>query len=282
MAARQLTAPRRFTPLRLFAVLLVPLLLGAGPALELRRIPAEEARQGVASDGRHVYAIDNSRIGKYRIADGQRVAQWAGDPEIIPHLNSCAMVRRELVCASSNYPAVPQTSSVEFFDSRTLRYLRSHKFGATEGSLTAFDRHAGSWWAVFAQYDGKGGAPGKDHRATRIVRLDDRFREIREWSLPPELLDRLKPYSVSGASWLRGGTLALTGHDRTEVYLVTVPANAPTLRLAGIVPVTTQGQAIDWDPRRRTALWSISRPDRALVLSNLSAALRQDGGRTTK
>ncbi len=268
--------------MRLSAVLLVPLLLGAAPAIELRRIPAEEARQGVASDGRHVYAIDNSRIGKYRIADGQRVAQWIGDPKKIPHLNSCTVVRRELVCASSNYPAVPQTSSVEFFDSRTLRHLRSHKFGATEGSLTAFDRHDRSWWAVFAQYDGKGGAPGKDHRATRIAQLDDRFREIREWSLPPELLDRLKPYSVSGASWLRGGTLALTGHDRTEVYLVTLPAHAPTLRLTGIVPVTTPGQAIDWDPRRSEALWSISRPDRALVLSDLSARAGKDGDLTRK
>lgn len=259
--------------IRLSAVLLAPLLLGAAAAPELRRIPAEEARQGVAADERHVYAIDNSRIGKYRIADGQRVAQWVGDAEKIPHLNSCTVVRRELVCASSNYPAIPQTSSVEFFDAKTLRHLRSHRFGATEGSLTAFDRHGGSWWAVFAQYDGKGGAPGKDHRNTRLVRLDDRLREVREWSLPAALLDRLKPYSVSGASWLRGGTLALTGHDRPEVYLVEVPSEAATVRLTGIVSVTTPGQAIDRDPRHTKALWSISRPDRALVLSDLSAAL---------
>ena len=35
----------------------LPVLLGAAPTAELRRIPAEEARQGVASDGRYVYAI---------------------------------------------------------------------------------------------------------------------------------------------------------------------------------------------------------------------------------
>ena len=92
----------------------------------------------------------------------------------------------------------------------------------------------------------------------------------------------LKPYSASGASWLRGGTLALTGHDRTEIYLVTLPAHAPTLRLEGIVPVTTPGQAIDWDPRRSTALWSISRPDRALVLSDLSTRAGKDGDLTRK
>lgn len=259
------------------SVLFLPLLFGATAPIaapELRRIPAEEARQGAASDGRNVYAIDNSRIGKYRIADGRRVAQWSGDPAKIPHLNSCVAVRRELVCASSNYPAVPQTSSVEFFDLATLRHLRSHRLGATEGSLTALDRHGGSWWAVFAQYDGRGGAPGKDHRATRLARLDSRFRELEEWTLPPELLDRLKPYSVSGASWRRDGTLAMTGHDRPEVYLVSVLAKARMLRLAAIVPVRTEGQAIAWDPRRASALWSISRPARALVLSDFSRSPR--------
>lgn len=260
--------------MKLRGVLVVPVLLGAAaPAPELRRIPAEEARQGAASDGRYVYAIDNSRIGKYRIADGQRVALWTGDPAVVPHLNSCAVVRRELVCASSNYPAVPQASSVEVFDRATLRHLRSHRFGLTDGSLTALDRHGGAWWAVFAQYDGKGGTPGKDHRATRLVRFDDRFVQTGRWGLPPELLARLAPYSVSGASWSTAGVLALTGHDRPEVYFVTVPRRADTVKLERIVPIATEGQAIGWDPGRRKWLWSISRRDRAVVLSDLSESL---------
>lgn len=250
------------------------LLAAAAPAMPVERsIPAEEARQGAASDGRFVYAIDNSRIGKYRIADGRRVAQWVGDPAVVPHLNSCTVVQRELVCASSNYPVVPQTSSVEFFDLRTLRHLRSHKFGPTDGSLTAFDRHDGAWWAVFAQYDGKGGTPGKDHRATRLTRFDDRFRATGQWTMPPALFERLAPHSVSGASWTARGLLALTGHDRPEVYFVTVPRKSGAVALAKIVPITTEGQAIAWDPRRRMSLWSISRRDRALVLTDLSEAL---------
>ena len=249
------------------------LIAATAPAPEICRIPAEEARQGVASDGRFVYAIDNSRIGKYRIADGQRIAQWVGDSAVVPHLNSCAAVRRELVCASSNYPAVPQTSSVEFFDLRTLRHLRSHRFGPTDGSLTAFARHDGEWWAVFAQYDGKGGAAGKDHRATRLARFDDRFRPTGQWTLPPALLERLAPHSVSGASWTARDVLALTGHDRPEVYLVSVPRRDGVVTLDTVVPVATEGQAIAWDPRRRKALWSISRRERALVLTDLSRAL---------
>jgi hypothetical protein len=39
------------------------------------RMTAAEAHQGAASDGTYLYAIDNDRIGKYRIATGEKVAQ---------------------------------------------------------------------------------------------------------------------------------------------------------------------------------------------------------------
>ena len=71
------------------------------------RLSAPEANQGAASDGRFVYAIDNDRIGKYRIDTGKRVAHWQGDRRLFPHMNSCTVAGRELVCAASNYPAVP-------------------------------------------------------------------------------------------------------------------------------------------------------------------------------
>jgi hypothetical protein len=256
----------------LTALLALSLLLpAAGGAAVVRRIPAEEARQGVASDERYVYAVDNSRIGKYRIADGVRVAQWRGDPVVFPHLNSCTLARRKLVCASSNYPSVPQASSVEIFDPKTLRHRRSISLGITEGSLTALDRHAGRWWAVFAQYDAKGGVPGRDHRSTQLVELDSKFRPLRRWTFPAAVLDRIKPYSISGASWSADGRLAVSGHDLPEVYMVALPQAGTVLRHVGTVPVTTHGQAIDWDRASPGRLWSISRSERHLVLSDLGA-----------
>lgn len=45
------------------------------PVLE---IVAQEADQGVASDGEFVYAIDNNIIGKYAIKTGKRVDRWEG------------------------------------------------------------------------------------------------------------------------------------------------------------------------------------------------------------
>lgn len=239
----------------------------------VQRIAAEEARQGVASDGTHVYAIDNSRIGKYRVADGRRVAEWSGDPAVFPHLNSCTIVTRELVCASSNYSAVPQTSSVEVFDTKTLRHVRSQSFGITEGSLTAFTRHGKAWWAVFAHYAGKGGEPGKDNRYSQLVRMDDLFRPTARWVFPPAVLARMGGYSASGASWTADGRLAVSGHDLPEVYILSLPTAGATLRLEATLPVAIEGQAIDWDPKRKGALWGISRKTRELMLSDLSGRL---------
>lgn len=229
------------------------------------RIPAEEAHQGVASDGTHVYAIDNNRIGKYRIADGRRIAGWEGDRALFPHLNSCAVVAVELICAGSNYPAVPQTSAVEIFDTRTMRHVRSISLGFGPGSLTVLDRHQGKWWAVFANYDERGGEPGRDHRYTLLVRMDDRFRHEAAWTFPPEALARFAPRSASGATWGADGHLYVTGHDRPEVYVLALPEAGSVLRLVDIIPVTTGGQAIGWDPRVRDRLWSIDRDAATLV-----------------
>lgn len=234
-------------------------LAGAAPALAEWRIAAPEARQGAASDGRFVYAIDNQTIGKYAIATGRRVASWRGDAKRFPHLNSCAVVGRELVCAASNYPAIPQASSIEFFDLASLRHRRSVSLGLGPGSLTVMDRHRGKWWAVFANYDGRGGQPGRDHRSTLLVRMDDRFRQEEAWTFPPSVLARFAPRSASGASWTADGRLAVSGHDRPEIYIVAIPSAGTVLDHVATFAVPTPGQAIDWDPRDKRLLWSIDR-----------------------
>lgn len=232
-----------------------------------RRIAAPEARQGVASDGSFVYAINNRRIGKYAIATGRRIASWSGDPKRFRHLNSGTLVGRELVCAASNFPALPQASSVEFFDAAHLLHLRSVSLGHGPGSLTAIDRHGGQWWAVFANYDGRGGQPGRDHRSTLLVRMDDNFDQLEAWTFPPTILERLAPYSVSGASWTADGRLTVSGHSRPELYVVALPPAGTVLDHVATVAVATPGQAIDWDPRDSTLLWSIDRKRRQIVAS---------------
>ncbi len=240
------------------------------PAPVALRIRAEEARQGAASDGVDVYAIDNYRIGKYRIADGRRVAGWQGDRALFPHMNSCTVVGEQLVCAASNYPAVPQTSAVEFFDRHSLRHVRSVSLGLGPGSLTVMDRHDGKWWAVFANYEGKGGQPGRDYRHTLLVRMDDDFRAEESWVFPPAVLARMAPKSCSGLSWGPDGLIYATGHDRPEAYILQLPEAGSTLRLVGTVGLATPGQAIDWDPRAPRRLWSIGRGAGEMVASTIA------------
>lgn len=234
-------------------------------AIEVRRIPAEEANQGVAVDARFVYAISNSRIGKYDRASGRRVAAWQGDPEQFRHMNSCTLVAAELVCAASNYPQVPQASSIEWFDTRRMAHVKSRSLGPGRGSLTWLEWHGGSWWAGFANYDGRGGEPGRDHRWTTVVRLDREFRETGAWLLPVSVLERMKPYSASGGAW-RQDRLYLTGHDRREVYGLGLPGAGSRLVHHSTFAFPSPGQAIQWDGGSGT-LWSIDRARRELVES---------------
>jgi len=236
--------------------------------LALAAIAAPEAQQGVAVDAQSLYAISSSGIARYDRRTQRKVAQWQGDPRRFPHLNSCAVVAAELICAASNYPAVPMASRIEIFDAQTLEHRRSHALGRQFGSLTALDWHDGAWWAVFANYDGKGGEKGRNHRATVLVRMDSAFRPADSWLFPQAVLARFAPRSCSGVTWGADGLLYASGHDRAEVYALRLPTSGSVLDHVATLAMPTAGQAIDWDPEARI-LWSIDRAGRRLVGTHL-------------
>lgn len=235
------------------------------PAETLRRLAAPEARQGVTVDADHVYAIDNSRIGKYDRRTGDKVAEWAGDGALFPHLNSCARVDTRLVCASSNYPATPMTSSVEIFDAADLTHTGSVSLGPGTGSLTWVERRDGAWWANFSNYDRRGGDVGRDHTHTVLVRFDDDWRRVAAWLYPASVLQRFAPYSSSGGVWGADGRLYVTGHDRPEAYVLELPQAGGTLIHVATVPIAAEGQAIAADPTDARGLWGIDREARQVI-----------------
>lgn len=239
------------------------------PAPVTITITAPEADQGVASDGVHVYAIDNDRIGKYVIATGEKVDEWAGEPALFPHMNSCTIVDTQLVCAASNYPAVPHTSAVEIFSTAPLAHVRTVSLGFGPGSLTVLDRHDGAWWAVFANYSKKGGVAGRGHEYTIFARMDDDFRIVESWAFPAEVLARMAPYSGSGMSWGDDGLIYASGHDRPEIYALSLPKAGSTLKLVGVYGTANEGQAIDWDPVVKDRLWSVSRQGGQVIASTI-------------
>lgn len=231
----------------------------------LHSLDATEARQGVASDGVHAYAIDNSRIGKYDLKTGKRIAAWEGEPALFPHMNSCTLFERKLICAASNFPKVPMTSAIEIFDPAAMTHLTTISLGMGIGSLTWTSRKDGFWWAGFANYPGRGGEPGRDNRYTAVVKFDNQWRKIESFTLPDAVLERMAPMSMSGGGWGDDGLLYVTGHDRPEVYALRLPKAGSTLELVATLPIPFEGQAIDWDPKQKRLLWGISRKDRKAI-----------------
>ena len=244
-----------------------------GTAETLRRLPAIEAKQGVAVGPRDIYAIANYRIARYDKRTGERRTAWEGDPQRFPHVNSCALIARELVCAASNFPQVPQASSVEIFDPRTLAHKRSVSLGMEIGSLTWMDWHDGAWWGMFANYDGKGGEPSRDHRYTQLVRFDAEWHRTESWALPRAILDRIAPMSISGGGWAPDGRLYLSGHDLPELYAVTLPKGGATLDYAGTYAMAAEGQAIDWDESTPGVFWGITRKGGEMIEMRLPKAM---------
>lgn len=235
-------------------------------AVEVRRLAAPEAKQGVAADKAHLYAIDNGTIARYDKAAGARQAVWKGDPARFPHLNACLIVGGELVCAGSNYPSIPHTSAVEVFDPVKMTHKRTIPLGPGIGSLTWIDRRDGFWWAMFANYDGKGGEPGRDHRWTTLVTFDDKWRRVAAWALPASVLERMAPFSCSGGGFGDDGLLYVTGHDRPELYALAIPTEGgATLDLVATLSIPFEGQAVVWDPHDTRTLWGVNRATRQVV-----------------
>jgi hypothetical protein len=241
-------------------------------AIELARWPAEEARQGVAADARHFYPNGNNRIGKYDKKTGRRVARWEGPLSLFPHMNSCVVDRAELVCAASNYPSVPMASAIEVFATSDLRHLRSIALPPLPGSLTWIERRGREWYAAAANYpEGRGGEAGRDHRWTRLLRLDDRFRVTASWLFPESVLARFAPMSSSGGSWGDDGLLYVTGHDKGELYVLRLPQAGTILEHVATVSLPTGGQAIAWDRSQPRVLWSLDRATKMVVASRIPA-----------
>lgn len=243
-------------------------------AREVRRFQAEEAHQGVATDERYFYAIADHEIGKYNKATGKRVGGWKGEPPAFIHINSCTAVKTELVCAMSNFPGVPMISSVERFDRATMRHTGTHSFGPGHGSLTWIDWHRGSWWACFANYDGKGGEPGRDHRSTVLVRYDEQFQQQESWLFPEDVLDSFGHMSASGGRWGTGDYLYVTGHDLPEMYVLKLPEGGARLQHVSTIAMSTGGQAFDWDYNHPERMWSIERKGSAIVESQMPSTVK--------
>lgn len=236
----------------------------AGRAETRRRYDAN-ASQGVAVGPADVYAVSNFTLVRFDKATGEKRAEWIGERARFPHINSCTLIEAELVCASSNYPASPHISTVEIFDPVDLHHVRSIALGPGTGSITWVERRDGFWWAMFANYDGRGAEAPRDHRHTTLVKFDDQWRRLEAWALPASILERIAPMSISGGGWGPDGRLYLSGHDLPELYVVAIPDGGGVLEHIETYGIEAEGQAIDWDESAPGMLYGITRSSREIL-----------------
>lgn len=233
--------------------------------VELKRFKTEEARQGVAVDNAHFYAITNAAIGKYRKDTGERVGGWkeaAGGH--IKHLNAGLVLDGKLLCAHSNYPEIPMKSSVEIWDPQTMQHLESIDLTTAGGSLTWVDRRDGLWFACFAQY-AKTGDPAK----TRILTFDTQWQKLGELRFPKEMVAKFGKNSSSGGSFGPGLHLFITGHDAQELYVLDLPVKGDVLTWQTAIPISAHGQAFAWDRSAPGLLYSIDRKTHEVIVSRI-------------
>ncbi len=228
-------------------------------AVTLNEYAAPEADQGAAADEKFFYAIDNSAIGKYSLADGSFVAHWQDESGSIKHLNSCYVRDAQLWCANSNYPETPMGSSVEIFDTQTLEHRASHSLGLIEeGSLTWFSPTESGFIAAFAHYDANG-VPYKDHHYSSVVAFDEQWRRKGGWLFPPSVTERMAPHAASGGAIGPDGRLYVTGHDRPEMYVFEMPRRGPYLVHVATIALEIEGQAFGFAQGEEAIVFAIDR-----------------------
>ncbi|MCB1209456.1 MAG: DUF1080 domain-containing protein [Verrucomicrobiales bacterium] len=226
---------------------------------------AAEAHQGVAVDAAHLYAITNHAIGKYRKDSGERVAGWEGPKDgRIKHLNAGVVLDGRLYCAHSNFPSVPEASSVEIFDATTLQPMESHVFGQPPGSLTWIDRREGFWFACFAHYKST-----SDPALSVVVKFDADWKELARWHFPSALIQRFAGNSSSGGGFGPDGSLYVTGHDAAELYVLNVPEQEKELVWSSTISIASAGQAFAWDQSNPGVLYSIQRKTKEVLVSRI-------------
>lgn len=230
---------------------------------EVRAFSAPEAHQGVAVDEHHFYAVTNTSVAKYDKQTGKLVKRWDSGNEVpLRHLNSGVVLDGHLYCAHSDWPKKPTKNTLEIWDAETLTHKRNVTFDEDQRAFTWIDWHDDSWWVVFAAY-----GQAESVKDTVLIRYDDNFRKLGTWRFPSNVIDRFVPYSNSGGSIGPDGLIYATGHDRAEVYVLSVPQSGDTLQFVRTVPVKVYGQGIAWDRSGDNLLYGIRRKNKQVVVS---------------
>ena len=134
-------------------------------------------------------------------------------------------------------------------------------------AVSSLNSPAGVW-------DSSGACAGEEEsNPTRYVvssirefEKDDEWQMIEAWVYPEVIIERFDGMSNSGGSWGPDGRLYLTGHDRSELYVVDFPDAGSVLKLIEIVPIGNRGQGFAWDRTDPGVIYTIRKKEREVVV----------------
>lgn len=237
------------------------------PEIASRKYQAPEAEEGVVVDAKHFYALDHRRIVKYDKKTGARISEWVdeeGGP--IRHFSGGVVVGKLLYATHVTHPELPAASSIEIFDTRTMKHVGTRSFGVADGQANWIDRHDNAWWVCFAYYDRhKGIDPVKGTRFTQIVKFNDQWQQQGAWLIDPKLVDaKLAPNSASGGGFGPDGRLYVAAKRGAEIHALAFPKAGSTMIWQGSLAVDIQGQQFSWDKSQPGIVYG-SRPKEKLV-----------------
>lgn len=233
---------------------------------EVQRFKAPYASQAVAVDDQYFYAIDNNHITKYTL-EGDSVTTWhEPNKERVRHINSGIVIDGKLYCAHSNFPEIPMASSIEIFDTQTLKPIQTISLGIDVGSCTWVLSGKDCWYVFFAHYERNGGQPGCDVSWSQLVQYDLQWKRTQAWILPKELIQEIKPTSLSGAVII-DQVFYCTGHDAQKCYLLALPPYGMRLEWIDTISIPFCGQGIAIDALGN--LWGIDRKNRYVIKSSM-------------
>lgn len=223
------------------------------PWNESSRFPSDYAIQAAVTHKNNVFAIASRVISKHDRHTGRLLSTSTGDAV---HLNSGIQWKGNILCAHSNYPGMPEQSTVMELDTQSMKVTPWHEFGDYGGSLTWIVRRNRRWLCNFAKYDEQNGE-------TFLVEFDKGFNELRRWTYPASVIDQLGKYSLSGGIWYQNHLLVM-GHDKGEIYYLKIPRSGTELEYVGMATAPFTGQGFAVDPETR-GLIGISRAERQII-----------------
>jgi len=231
---------------------------------EMHRFKAPDARQAVAANATYFFTINNNRIVKQNKLTGEIENEW--EDTRLKHLNSGVIIGDKLYCAHSNYPQIPMHSSIEVFSTKTLAHIQSHSFGINHGSCTWIDQRDGYWYIMFVHYDGdKNRQTNRDVSWSQLIKYNSDWQQVEAWVLPPTLVERVSPYSISGGVFSSNGKLVCTHHHFKELYILSFPQMGSELVWETTIESPIRGQGIAFDTHEPEVLWGIDKSTREVI-----------------